>query len=71
MYTVVPESGVTLDTRLLGQDVIILSLEITDNLREALTSKISISEVAFIGEHFLPCLIVDLITKSRSVNNGQ
>lgn len=31
MHTVVPESGVSLDTRLLGQDIVILSLKITDN----------------------------------------
>lgn len=35
--TVVPESGVTLDTRLLGQNIVILSLEIANDLREAVT----------------------------------
>jgi hypothetical protein len=35
MDAVVPETGVTLDTRLLGQNIIILSLEVADNLREA------------------------------------
>ncbi len=34
MDTVVSESGVTLDARLLRQDVIILTLEVTDNLAE-------------------------------------
>lgn len=29
--TVVPEARVTLDTRLLGQDVVILSLEVADD----------------------------------------
>jgi hypothetical protein len=33
---VVPEAGVTLDTGLFGQNIVILSLEITDNLREAM-----------------------------------
>lgn len=32
---VVPEPGVTLDTRLLGQDIVILSLEVANNLGEA------------------------------------
>ena len=32
MDTVVPESRVTLDTRLLGQDVIVLSLKVSYNL---------------------------------------
>jgi hypothetical protein len=35
---VVPETGVTLDTGLLGQNVIILSLKIADDLREAILS---------------------------------
>ena len=35
MNTVVPEPGVTLDTRLLGQDVVVLSLEVANNLGEA------------------------------------
>lgn len=35
MDTVVPESRVTLDTRLLGQNVVVLSLEVADNLCEA------------------------------------
>lgn len=32
MYTVVTESGVTLDPRFFSQDVIILTLEISDDL---------------------------------------
>lgn len=39
VYSIVPESGVSLDTRLLGQDVVILSLEIPNNLREAVKLK--------------------------------
>lgn len=35
MHSVVPESGVTLDARLLSQDIVILSLEVPDNFREA------------------------------------
>jgi hypothetical protein len=33
--TVVPESRVTLDSRLHGQNVVVLSLEVANNLREA------------------------------------
>jgi hypothetical protein len=32
MDTVVPEAGVTLDTRFFGQDVIVLPLKIADDL---------------------------------------
>lgn len=41
VYSIVPESGVSLDTRLLGQDVVILSLEIPNNLRKAASRSIS------------------------------
>ena len=35
MYTVVPESRVTLDSRLLSQNIVVLSLEVANNFREA------------------------------------
>jgi hypothetical protein len=37
MYTVVAEAGVTLDTRLLCENVVVLPLEIANNLTEAFT----------------------------------
>lgn len=33
--TVVPEPGVTLDTRLFSQDIVVLALEVANNLGEA------------------------------------
>jgi len=39
VHTVVPESGVTLDTRFLGQDIVILPLEVSNNLRKASSIK--------------------------------
>lgn len=33
--SIIPEAGVTLDARLLGQDVIVLPLEVADNFRKA------------------------------------
>ena len=35
VHTVVPEAGITLDARLLGENVVVLPLEEADNLREA------------------------------------
>lgn len=35
VHTIVPEAGVTLNTRLLGKDVIVLPLEVANDLREA------------------------------------
>lgn len=34
--TIVTEAGVTLDTRLLGENVIVLTLEVADNLAKAM-----------------------------------
>lgn len=39
MDSVVPEARVTLDARLLGQDVIVLPLQVSDNLRKAAESQ--------------------------------
>ena len=36
MDTIIPESGVTLDTRFFRKDVIILTLKMSNNLREAM-----------------------------------
>lgn len=44
MNPVVPEAGVTLDTRLLRQNIIILSLEIPHDLREATVIVVSLAE---------------------------
>ena len=72
MDSVVSESGVTLNTRLLGQDIIVLPLEVSNNLRETVAT---ISRLRFqMGcRHLcdLPSFIVDLVTKSRGIDNGQ
>jgi hypothetical protein len=35
VYAIIPETRVTLDTRFLSQDVIVLPLQVADNLRKA------------------------------------
>lgn len=35
MDTVVPEAGVTLDSRFFGENIIVLTVEVSDNLLEA------------------------------------
>jgi hypothetical protein len=35
MNAVIPEPGITLDTRLFSENVIVLTLEVSDNLLEA------------------------------------
>jgi hypothetical protein len=37
VHTIISEARVTLDTRLLGENVIVLSLQVSDDLREAAT----------------------------------
>lgn len=73
--TVVPESGVTLDTRLLGQNIIVLSLEIANNLGEArfwqavlVTSR---QTRKLIVPGIIPCFIIDLVAETGSVDDGQ
>lgn len=41
MDTVVAEAGVTLDTRLLGKNIVILALEVTDNLAKAVRMSVN------------------------------
>lgn len=69
--TVVPEARVTLNTRLLGQNVIVLSLEVADNLCEA-DPWMSVYMRDSIGERLVePGFVVDLVTEPRGINNGQ
>lgn len=71
MDSVVSEAGVTLDTRLLGENVVVLSLEVTDDLGEAVT-RVSMSYWgAFARERSSPGLVVDLVSESGGINNGQ
>lgn len=70
--TVVPEARVTLDTRLLCENVVILPLKEADDLRETGMYRISGATSTDSSEQGIaPGLIVDLITKTRSVHDGQ
>lgn len=49
--TVIPETGVTLDTALLGQDIVVLTLEVADDLLEpVLPNNVRREEVSEKGE---------------------
>ena len=69
MHSVVAEAWVTLDTRLLGENVIVLALEVTHDLLETMCSgqwwKCTV-KMSYARE-----LIVNVITESRSVDDGQ
>lgn len=67
MNPVVAEAGVTLDTRLLREDVVVLALEVANDFLEAGNDCLDATErrrAAYIRK-----LIVDVVTKSRSINN--
>lgn len=72
MNAVIPESRVTLDARLLGQNVIVLSLEIANNLCETAPQNQPGVIISFTQRDWcLPRLVVDFVTKSRSIDNRQ
>jgi hypothetical protein len=60
--TVVSEAGITLDTRLFRQDVIVLALEISDNLGEARLVVYLITETGSIddGQRYAGALLIEL-----------
>jgi hypothetical protein len=66
--TVVAESRVTLDTRLLGDNAIVLALEISDDLLEAASWSASASSLQ---RGNIPGLVVDLVTEAGCVDDGQ
>jgi hypothetical protein len=70
--TVVAEPWVTLDPRLLGKNVIVLSLEVTDDLGKAIVSQPTYHSRPQEGVwRGVPCFIVDLVAESRGVYNGE
>lgn len=73
--TVVAEARVTLDTALLGENVIVLALEVADNLGEADEaqgrSARSTLEARRRGERDLRELVVNLVSEAGGVNDGE
>ena len=75
VHTVVAEAGVTLDPALLGQDVVVLALEVAHDLAEAADASQSswLATAAVRLEHRASAreLVVDLVTESRGVDDGE
>jgi hypothetical protein len=69
MHTVIPEARVTLDTRLLSQNVVVLTLEVANDFLEAKTKRYSVRYVGMVI--YERKLIVDVVPETRSVNNGK
>jgi hypothetical protein len=69
--TVVAESGIAFDAGFFSQNVVVLSFEVADNLTEAVWYHVNQWSLRSPNYHNdLPCLIVNLIAKPRSINNG-
>jgi len=76
MDAIVAESWVTLDPRLLGKNVIVLSLKVANNLGKAVFAlQPKYHNGAMLSGFALgwkiPCFVVNLITESRSVHDSE
>lgn len=72
MDPVVSEARITLDTRLLSQNIIVLPFEITNDLRETIWCTVSAKpNRSDTASAIVPGLIVDLVSKTRRVHDGQ
>lgn len=69
MNTIVAESWVTLNARLLRKNVIVLSLEIANNLTEAILSSVTRIRISSLMR-FVPRLVVNLISEARCIDNS-
>jgi hypothetical protein len=70
MYTVVAEAGVTLDTRLLCENIVVLPLEIANNFTEAFIWLVTFEAVSQ-PMSSLPCLVINLVSKTWCIYDGQ
>ena len=67
MHAVVPEAGVTLDTRLLREDVVVLALEVTNDFLEAGSDYSDATKEARAA--YIRKLIVDVVTETGSIDD--
>jgi hypothetical protein len=70
MDTVVAEAGVTLDTGLLCENIIVLSLEISYNFTKAFILSANFEAVCP-TKSSLPCLVINLVSETRCIDDGQ
>ena len=72
VHPVVAETRVTLDTGLLGENIVVLALEVTNDLLEAGAEGANEARNAKEGRRLnIRELVVDVVTKARGINNGQ
>jgi hypothetical protein len=69
--SVVPESGVTLNSGLFGKNVVVLAFQVSDNFGEAIEKLVFCRTLMECVVVAIPGLIVNLVAESGSVDNGQ
>jgi hypothetical protein len=67
--TIVTEAGITLDTGLLCENVIVLSLQIANNFTKAFISSV-IFEAMYPPRSVLPCLVINLVSEARCIDDS-
>jgi hypothetical protein len=67
--TVVPEARVTLDSRFFGKNIVILAFEVSDDFTKAEEQSV-LRRTCGTG-FYMPCFIVNLVTKTGGINDGE
>jgi hypothetical protein len=70
MNSIIPETRVTLDTRLFRQDIIILAFKMTNDLLETVKTPSLMKRSDKSGENSRK-FVVNVVTKAGGINNGQ
>jgi hypothetical protein len=69
--TVIAESRVTLDTRLLGQNIIVLALQVARDFPKTIFFSLGYGSSSTAQGGNAPSLVINLVTKAGSVDDGQ
>ncbi len=69
MHSIVSKSGVTLDARLFGKNVVVLALQMTYDLGETAVYILAEGSLCLSGQACTPGLIIDLVSKAGGVDN--
>ncbi len=71
MNAIIAEAGVTLDTGLLCENIVVLSLKIANNLTEAFIWSAILPVDAHSSVYLLPCLVINLVSEARCIDDSQ
>ena len=71
VHSVIPEARITYDTRLFGQNIIILTFEIPDDVLEAVRLKYEKTMHFRARSRFLRRFVVNVVTETGGVDDGE